>query len=105
MTSKVISDLDNERNVMNPNDYIAVDSSVDAKTYKMKLGKIVNKAATYIIEEPLNIWTIDHNLGYYPEVVVMDMFNRIILVEVEYSSLNQIRVYLSSPQIGKVLIK
>ena len=53
---------------------------------------------------PQNMWIVNHNKGYYPNVIVIDIFNKVVLAEIEHSSLNQARIYFSSNQIGKVII-
>ena len=58
----------------------------------------------YVISSPSSLWTINHNRGYYPNIVVLDIFNKIAIVEVEHLSLNQVRIYFSSDQVGKVIV-
>lgn len=56
------------------------------------------------IVSPQNIWVINHNKGYYPSVLVFDIFNKVVLAEIEHSSTNQVKIYFSALQIGKVII-
>lgn len=49
-------------------------------------------------------WTITHNLGKMPAVEVVDTGNNIVIGDVEYISLNQIRVNFTSAFTGKAYI-
>lgn len=53
---------------------------------------------------PQNTWIVNHNKGYYPTVLVFDIFNKVVLAEIEYSSQNQVKIYFNSAQSGKVII-
>jgi hypothetical protein len=56
------------------------------------------------INSPDTIWTVNHNKGYYPTVVVIDIFNRELITEVEHVSVNQVKIYFSALKVGKVII-
>ena len=58
----------------------------------------------YEFNTPSSEWTVNHNKGYYPSVIVLDMFRRVAIAEIEHMSKNQVRILLSSNQIGKVII-
>lgn len=51
-----------------------------------------------------NLVTINHNKNYYPSVTVLNLFNQQVLAEIEHISVNQIKIYFSSNQSGKVII-
>lgn len=63
-----------------------------------------NAVVEYLITTASSTWTINHNLGYYPNIRVLDLFNRVVIAEVEYRSINQVIIYFSSEQTGKVLV-
>lgn len=70
----------------------------------MKNGLINSNTEEFIFSTPLTEWIVNHNRGYYPNVIILDLFNRISIAEVIYSTINQIRVLFSSEQTGKVII-
>jgi hypothetical protein len=53
---------------------------------------------------PSTNWIVNHNKGYYPSVIILDIFNRVFLGEIEHVSTNQVRIYFSSSQVGKIVI-
>jgi hypothetical protein len=59
---------------------------------------------TFTISTPSNEWIVNHNRGYIPSVIVMNLFDRAVISEVHHVSNNQVRIYLSSEQVGKVVI-
>jgi hypothetical protein len=38
---------------------------------------------------PATAWTINHNLGYYPNITIVDSSKREVICEIEYVSVNQ----------------
>lgn len=49
--------------------------------------------------------TVDHNLGKYPSVTVVDSGKTEIIVQVEYVTLNRLRVYWNgSPISGQIFV-
>jgi hypothetical protein len=53
---------------------------------------------------PSDMWIVNHNKGYYPSVIVLNIFGKVVLAEIEHISTNQVRLYFSSNQTGKVII-
>ena len=58
----------------------------------------------FAIETPSYEWIINHNKGYYPSVVILNIVNNEMMAEVQYSSLNQCIIRFSSNQVGKVIV-
>lgn len=46
------------------------------------------------------VWTIVHNLGYFPSVNVVDTANTVVLGSIEYVDVNTVRVRFSAPFSG-----
>lgn len=49
-------------------------------------------------------WTVNHNLGYYPSVVVIDSAGTVIVGDVEYLGTSQLKIYFSAPFSGKAYL-
>lgn len=58
----------------------------------------------YEVSVPSTIWTIIHNKQYYPSVIVLDDFNREVIVEIEHNSQNQVTIRFDMVFSGKVVI-
>lgn len=56
----------------------------------------------YVHEQaiPLAVWSINHNLGTYPAVVVVDSANSQITTDVDYVDVNNLIVSAASPFAG-----
>lgn len=49
-------------------------------------------------------WVINHNLGRYPSVTVVDSAGTQFIVQVEYNSKNQLTVYMNGSTTGKAYL-
>jgi hypothetical protein len=49
-------------------------------------------------------WTINHNLGYFPSVTVVDNGNNVVIGDVSYISINQVSVSFSASFGGKAYL-
>lgn len=49
-------------------------------------------------------WTITHNLGKYPSVTIVDSADRVVVGEVEYISVNQLKVSFTAAFSGKAYL-
>lgn len=58
----------------------------------------------YVFNNLSSEWIVNHNKGYYPSVIVLNMFRQVVIAQVEHISKNQVRIYFSSDQIGTVII-
>lgn len=47
-------------------------------------------------------WTVNHNLGFRPDVSVLTPGGSEMIAEVVHISINQLRVYFSAPKTGSV---
>ena len=63
-------------------------------------------SSTFVFEQitPLNTWLINHNLGKYPSVMIVDSSGNQVIGDVTYLSNNQIRVNFSAGFSGKVFL-
>lgn len=50
-------------------------------------------------------WIVNHNLGEYPSITVLNTGGQIVDAAVINISVNQARVYFNTPQMGKVLAR
>lgn len=49
-------------------------------------------------------WTINHNLGYYPSVTVVDNGDNVVIGDVSYTSVNQVSISFSASFGGKAYL-
>jgi hypothetical protein len=68
----------------------------------LDLEEILANDATFTkcFESAAQVWNINHNLGEYPSVTVVDLDNNVVVGEVDYLNTNQIRVSFSRPFAG-----
>lgn len=45
-------------------------------------------------------WTINHNLGFFPNVTVMDNSNRILETDLQYLNVNSVKIIMNSAMSG-----
>jgi hypothetical protein len=55
-------------------------------------------------DTPLEVWQIDHNLGGYPAVAVVDSANRVGFGEVTYLDVNRLTVAFSAGFSGRAYL-
>ena len=62
--------------------------------------------AQYVHQQdvPLEVWQIDHNLGGYPAVAVVDSANRVGFGEVTYIDVNRLTVAFSAGFSGRAYL-
>jgi hypothetical protein len=62
--------------------------------------------AQYVHQQdtPLEVWQIDHNLGGYPAVAVVDSANRVGFGEVTYLDVNRLTVAFSAGFSGRAYL-
>jgi hypothetical protein len=68
--------------------------------------KVLGEKRTYIHDQgmPSDVWTINHTLGKYPSVSVVDSANSIVTGEVTYLSKYKITVTFTSGFSGKAYL-
>lgn len=49
-------------------------------------------------------WTINHNLGFFPNVTVLDNSNRILETYIEYNNINTATIIMNSAASGKAFL-
>lgn len=55
------------------------------------------KTYTYEQSAVSDEWTIEHNMGKYPSVTVVDSAGNEIIAEVQYIDKNNLVIYMASP--------
>lgn len=63
-----------------------------------------DKHYTYTQRIPSDEWSIIHNLNKYPSVTVVDSANNIVIGDVEYINLNEVKVAFSGKFSGKAFL-
>lgn len=48
-------------------------------------------------------WTINHGLGKYPSVVIIDNFNNAMIADIQYTSINNVTITFAAPSTGKAI--
>src|SRR5262249_55070159 len=59
---------------------------------------------TFTQSSPSVTWTVTHNLGRNPSVMVVDSGDTVVIPDVHYDSLNQLTVTFGSATSGKVYL-
>lgn len=49
-------------------------------------------------------WTVNHNLGFYPNVTVVDSTNRVVIGQTEYPDINTVVLSFSGGFAGKAYL-
>jgi|TARA_B110000495_G_C22424045_1_gene268040 hypothetical protein len=79
----------------------------DTKNYTVSsISAFVGSNQRYVHDQnsPSAVWTIQHNLGKFPSVVLVDSEDDVVYGEVNYESNNTIIVTLSAAISGKAFL-
>lgn len=79
----------------------------DASDSKLVSEKAVAKAVdTYIHDQavPSDTWVVEHNMGKFPSVTVIDSAGTQFMVQVEYNSRNKLTIYMNGSTTGKAYL-
>lgn len=52
-----------------------------------------------------SVWEVEHNFGYYPEVILMDENGFEFKTEIQHISINKVIINLNTPEKGRVQLK
>lgn len=63
-----------------------------------------NQPFAHLQPVPENVWIINHNLGYYPDVRVYSLLNQLVECDVEQVSVNQTKLNFSNPFAGSAYL-
>lgn len=79
-------------------------SVANQKWESSAIGDIV--ITTYVHEQslPLALWTIEHNLGRFPSVTIVDSANDVVIGEIHYLSENAVELLFSGAFSGKAYL-
>lgn len=80
------------------NDALDITVSANTVTFNVKSGYVFTQGT------PASVWTINHNLGKYPAINVVDETNTEVVGEVNYTNNNQIVVTFSAAFSGKAFL-
>ena len=83
------------RNVENASDNFLVTEKAVARA----LDTYVHDQAT-----SSDTWVVEHNLGRYPSVTVVDSAGTQFIVQVEYNSKNKLTIYMNGSTTGKAYL-
>jgi len=61
-------------------------------------------AFRFVQPTPSVTWTIDHGLGYYPNVTTVDSTGREIIGEIDYASMSQVICTFSATVAGEAYL-
>lgn len=81
-----------------PNSGLAIVASDNKLTFTAKLGYVFTQST------PSTTWTINHDLGKYPAVSIVDSANDEVIGEVHYTSTTQIVLTFSAAFSGKAFL-
>ena len=56
---------------------------------------------TFVQAIPANPWAVNHALGYYPNVTVVDSSERIVIGDIQYIDINNLTILLCGAFCGK----
>lgn len=62
----------------------------------------IPKSFTYVQSQAATVWTVNHNLGRFPAVSVVDSAGSVVIGDVTYVSVNTLTVAFSAPFSGNV---
>lgn len=65
----------------------------------VRLNQVVHEQT-----HPMLVWTINHNLGYYPHILVLDELGDRIQADESHPSINMVRIKFYSPTIGRAIL-
>ncbi len=65
-----------------------------------------SKDSTYIFTQAVaaRTWTINHNLGQFPSVTIVDNSGNVVLAQIQYINSNQIVLSFSQPFAGSAYL-
>lgn len=94
---------------INENNELEINLPNNSSLYLNGTGQwtpIIGSDVAYIYEQqvPSLQWTINHNLGKYASVSVVDYGNNIVQCNIEYINENQIKLYFNYPTSGRAYL-
>lgn len=82
---------------------INVNNTLDARLDVLEAGTSLG-IYVHIQDAAASVWTIVHNLGYYPNITTVDTLNREIAGDEEYIDTNTVQVTFSVAVPGKAYL-
>lgn len=60
--------------------------------------------AIYEFSAPSSVWTINHTLGRFPDVTVLDSTGTEVLTDIDRPTISQVVITFASPTTGRVFL-
>jgi hypothetical protein len=74
------------------------------RRFVQALPVIIPSTVEFDFSIPQAVWTINHNLGQFPSVTLVDTTGAVVLADILYVNNNQIIVTFSQPFAGKAYL-
>lgn len=81
-----------------------VDSASDGNLVTEKAVALAVNTYTHDQAISSDTWVIEHNLGKYPSVTVVDSAGTQFMVQIEYNSKNKLTIYMNGSTTGKAYL-
>ena len=85
---------------------LSTDEFLNVEGFTHTLEKIKSITNTYIYEQDVaaNIWEINHNMGKFPSVTVVDSAGSVVIGAIEYIDINNLKITFNSSFGGKAYL-
>ena len=85
---------------------LSTDEFLNVEGFTHTLEKMNSITSTYMSEQGVaaNIWEINHNMGKFPSVTVVDSAGSVVIGAVEYIDINNLKITFNSSFGGKAYL-
>ena len=85
---------------------LSTDEFLNVEGFTHTLEKIKSITNTYIYEQDVaaNIWEINHNMGKFPSVTVVDSAGSVVIGAIEYIDINNLKITFNGAFGGKAYL-
>ena len=85
---------------------LSTDEFLNVEGFTHTLEKIKTITSTYIYEQGVaaSVWEINHNMGKFPSVTVVDSAGSQVIGAVEYKDINNLEITFNSSFSGKAYL-
>ena len=85
---------------------LSTDEFLNVEGFTHTIEKIKSITSTYIYEQGVaaNIWEINHNMGKFPSVTVVDSAGSVVIGAIEYIDINNLKITFNSSFGGKAYL-
>lgn len=99
----VIVEDDGVVNVVETAEVVNVIETPAAQGPSGAAGQSANASYPHMQGTALDVWTVNHNLGFRPAITVLSVGGREMWAEILHTSANQAMVYFDSPVAGMAI--